>query len=109
MGEILNEPFEEDGCGGGGGRRLFPFLSFLSPKCEGLSITAEVSLSAKIFVSIFRSDDDRETRIRTYGRNTELLLYRHLVRAFHTRPTAAAASATIDDDAAVGNSLGRPD
>ena len=66
----------------------------------------EVSLSAKIFVSIFRSDDDRETRIRTYGRNTELLLYRHLVRAFHTRPTAAA---TIDDDAAVGNSLGRPD
>ena len=81
-------------------------LSFLSPKCEGLSITAEVSLSAKIFVSIFRSDDDRETRIRTYGRNTELLLYRHLVRAFHTRPTA---SATIDDDAAVGNSLGRPD
>ena len=102
MGEILNEPFEEDGCGGG--RRLFPFLSFLSPKCEGLSITAEVSLSAKIFVSIFRSDDDRETRIRTYGRNTELLLYRHLVRAFHTRPTA-----TIDDDAAVGNSLGRPD
>ena len=59
-------------------------LSVLSPKCEGpRSFPFGGNLSGYLpLVGI-----DRQTRIlRTYGRNTELLLYRHSVRAFHTRP-----------------------
>ena len=90
MGEILNEPLEDNG----GGRRLFPFrsLSQVSVKVRG------VSLSAEIFVSTSLVGIDRQTRIlRTYGRNTELLLYRHSVRAFHTRPPSTPPAAVRPD------------